>query len=81
MPNPNLRLESWDDFKARLLRRVRGEGSAAHDARGSVSVESPETLVRLMMPENHARLGLIRDGQPDSSAELAPLSQRVPPKL
>ena len=59
---------------------VRGEQPPPADA-AKASFNSVDAVVRLLTPENRKLLAIIRDGKPQSVAELVAMSGRAQPNL
>ena len=63
-----------------MMAVARGARPAPADA-ALPSVESVEAIIRLLTPENRRLLAIIRDHEPGSIAELAPLTGRASSNL
>ncbi|HYD70774.1 helix-turn-helix domain-containing protein [Azospirillum sp.] len=66
-----------DRLEADMRAVARGE-RAAPDYAGTTTCNSVEALTRLLTPENRRLLATIRDGRPQSVADLARLTGRAP---
>jgi predicted transcriptional regulator len=73
------KVQSWTAFKNDLLAAAKGAPAPANA--GGLVVESGETLMRLLTPENRKLLRIIRDEQPESVAALARRTHRAEPNL
>jgi predicted transcriptional regulator len=75
-----MKIQPMKDLIAEMRAVARGEISPPADA-ALPSVESAETLLRLLTPDNRSLLRTIRDAKPQSVAELARLTDRKEPNL
>lgn len=75
-----MKIQPMKELIAEMRAVARGEVSAPADA-AMPSVESAETLLRLLTPDNRNLLRTIRDEKPQSVAELARLTDRKEPNL
>ena len=74
------KIESLSALEEEMRAVARGEKPAPADATVP-SFESVEALARLLTPENRRLLAMIRDGKPQSVAELAAVAGRAEPNL
>ena len=77
---PKLRIQSIASLRAEMIAVAKGERKAPAHA-GQPSVHSAEVLARLLTPQNRRLMLAIRDGKPDSVAQLAELTHRAPPNV
>jgi predicted transcriptional regulator len=75
-----MKIQPMKELIAEMRAVARGETQAPADAT-MPSVESAETLLRLLTPDNRSLLRTIRDAKPQSVAELARLTDRKEPNL
>jgi len=75
-----MKVQGMNDLEAEMRAVARGELPAPPDA-ALPSVESAESLFRLLTPANRSLLCMIRDAQPQSITELARLTRRAVPNL
>jgi predicted transcriptional regulator len=75
-----MKIQPMKELFAEMRAVARGESPAPADA-AVPSVESAETLLRLLTPDNRRLLRTIRDAKPQSVAELARLTDRKEPNL
>lgn len=75
-----MKVQSLSGLEADMRKVARGEVAAPADA-ALPSVESAAAMIRLLTPENRSLLRTIRDGKPQSVAELSRLSDRAEPNL
>jgi predicted transcriptional regulator len=75
-----MKIQSFLDLEQEMRAVARGETLAPVDA-SRPSMESAESLVRLLTPENRALMRAIRDEKPQSVAELAKMTRRAEPNL
>lgn len=76
----NYKIESLLALEEEMRAVARGEKPAPADA-AVPSFESVEALARLLTPENRRLLAMIRDGKPQSVAELSAWTGRAEPNL
>ena len=72
-----VKIQSHADLRKEMKAVASGKQAAPKDA-GAPSVESVETLLRLLTPKNRELLAIIRDRKPRSIAELAEMTGRKP---
>ena len=75
-----VKIQSHADLRKEMKAVASGKQVAPKDA-GAPSVESVETLLRLLTPKNRELLAIIRDRKPGSIAELAEMTGRKPPNV
>ena len=75
-----VKIQSHADLRKEMKAVASGKQAASKDA-GAPSVESVETLLRLLTPKNRELLAIIRDRKPRSIAELAEMTGRKPPNV
>ena len=75
-----VKIQSHADLRKEMKAVASGKQAAPKDA-GGTSVESVETLLRLLTPKNRELLAIIRDRKPRSIAELAEMTGRKPPNV
>lgn len=74
------RIQSLRSLREEMAAVARGERKAPRGA-SKPSFDSVEALIRVLTPENRSLLALIRDGKPESVADLADLTGRSQPNL
>ena len=75
-----VKIQSHADLRKEMKAVASGKQAAPKDA-SAPSVESVETLLRLLTPKNRELLAIIRDRKPRSIAELAEMTGRKPPNV
>ena len=75
-----VKIQSHADLRKEMKAVASGKQAAPKDA-GGTSVESVETLLRLLTPKNRELLAIIRDRKPRSITELAEMTGRKPPNV
>lgn len=76
----SLEIQSLAALEEEMRAVARGEKPAPADA-AAASFDSLAALTRLLTPENRRLLAIIRDGKPQSVAELAERAGRAGPNL
>ena len=75
-----MKIQPMSELEREMREVAQGTRTSPADA-AMTSVESTETLVRLLTPDNRGLLRVIRDMRPESVAELARLTKRAEPNL
>ena len=75
-----VKIQSHADLRKEMKAVASGKQAPPKDA-SAPSVESVETLLRLLTPKNRELLAIIRDRKPGSIAELAEMTGRKPPNV
>ena len=75
-----MKIQSLTDLEKEMRAVARGEMPAPKDA-SQPSIESAESLVRLLTPENRTLMRTIRDEKPQSVTELAKMTHRAESNL
>ena len=75
-----VKIQSHADLRKEMKAVASGKQAAPKDA-SAPSVESVETLLRLLTPKNRELLAIIRDRKPRSIAELAEMTGHKPPNV